>query len=122
MNLLKRILISTDIVDHLKKKIFNKLVEEKSYEFQNLKEKINPNNLIYKYKTEGRSPKDFSNYQNLMNLFINLRDVNVNPGEVLKNQNDFKSDLGEIKKGTPKLKSEDQISIIQNIQKFFDLR
>ena len=36
------------------KKKFNKLVEEKSYEFQNLKEKINPNNLIYNYKTEGK--------------------------------------------------------------------
>ena len=54
MNLLKRILKST--VHHLmdKKKKFNKLVEEKSYEFQNLKEKINPNNLIYNYKTEGK--------------------------------------------------------------------
>ena len=28
------------------KKMFNELVEEKSYEFQDLKEKINPNNLI----------------------------------------------------------------------------
>ena len=37
-----------------KKKRFNKLVEEKSYGFQNLKEKINPNNLIYNYKTEGK--------------------------------------------------------------------
>ena len=44
--MLKRILISTETVDHLKKKRFNKHVEEKSYEFQNLKEKINPNNLI----------------------------------------------------------------------------
>ena len=56
MNLLKRILKSTEIVHHLmdKKKRFNKLVEEKSYGFQNLKEKINPNNLIYNYKTEGK--------------------------------------------------------------------
>ena len=29
-----------------KKYIFNTLVEEKSYEFHNLTEKINPNNLI----------------------------------------------------------------------------
>ena len=60
MNLLKwRILKSTEIVHHLmdKKKRFNKLVEEKSYGFQNLKEKINPNNLIYNYKTEGKKEK-----------------------------------------------------------------
>ena len=53
-------------------KIFIELVEEKSYKFQNLKENINPNNLIYKYKTKGVSPKDFSNYQNPIDLFINL--------------------------------------------------
>ena len=54
--------------------------------------------MIYKYKTEGKSPKDFSNYQNLIDLFVNLRDGNVKPREVLKNQIDFKWDLGKIKK------------------------
>ena len=52
------------MVYHLKNnnnKKFNDLVEEKSFEFQNLKEKINPNNLVYKYNTVGKSPKDFSN-------------------------------------------------------------
>ena len=61
------------------KKLFNELAEEKSFEFQNLKEKINPNNLIYRYKTEVISPKDFSDYQNPIDLFINLRDGNINP-------------------------------------------
>ena len=104
------------------KKIFNRLVEEKSYEFNNLKEKINPNNLVYEFKTEGRIPKGFSNYQNLIEVFINLRDGNVNPREVLKNQFEFKSHLGEIGKGNPKLKSKDQVSVIHNVQNFFDLR
>ena len=78
--------------------------------------------MTYKYKTEGRSPKDFSGYQNPVDLFINLRDGNVNPREVLKNQIDFKSGLGIIKKRNPKSKSEDQISVIQNVQNLFDLR
>ena len=68
-----------------KKKMFNELVEKKSFKFQNLKEKINPNNLIYKFKTEGISPKDFSKYQNLIDLCINLRDGNINLREVSKN-------------------------------------
>ena len=54
--------------------------------------------MIYKYKTERKSSKDFSNYQNVMYLFIHLIDGNVNSQEVLKNQINFKSDLGEIKK------------------------
>ena len=74
--------------------------------------------MIHTYKDEGRSPTDFTNYQNLIDLFINLRDSNVNPREVLKNQNDFKSDLGEIKKGNAKSKSKDQTSLIKNVQNF----
>ena len=80
------------------------------------------NTLKYKFKTEGRSPKDFNNYQNAIDLFINLRDGNMNSREILKNQIKFKSDMDEIKKGNPKLKSEDQINIIQNIQTLFGLR
>ena len=92
MKLLKKILILTEIAYLLKnkKKIFNRLVGEKSYTIHNLKGKINPINLIYKYKIEGRSSKDFSGYQNPIDLFINLRDGNVNPREGLKNQIDFK--------------------------------
>ena len=85
----------------MNKEKFNKLVEEKYYEFQHLKEKINPNNLIYNYKTEGKISTDFSGYQNPIDIFINLSDGNVNPREVLKNQIDFKSDIDKIKKGNP---------------------
>ena len=40
----------------------------------------------------------------------------------MKNQINFKSYLGEIKKENPNLKSKDQISDIKNVQFFFDLR
>ena len=40
----------------------------------------------------------------------------------IKNQINFKSDLGEITKGNPDLKSWDQISVIQNVETFCDLR
>ena len=38
--------------------------------------------MIYKYNTEGMSPKDFSNYENLIDLFKNWREGNINPKEV----------------------------------------
>ena len=50
---------------------------------------------------KGISPKDFRNYQNPIELFKDLRDGNIIPKEVLKNQISFKSDLEEIKKGNP---------------------
>ena len=78
--------------------------------------------MIYEYQPEGRSSINFRNYQNSIDLFNKLRDGKVNPRKVLKNQNNFKLDLGEIKKGNPKSKSKDQISVIGNVEKFFELR
>ena len=82
-----------------------------------IEKQINPNNLIYKYKTKGISPKDFSNYQNLIDLFINLRDGNVDPKEVLKNEMNFKSGLGEIKKENQKNELLIELRKFQNIQR-----
>ena len=70
--------------------------------------------MIYTYKTEGRSPKYFSNYQNLIDLFIDLRYGNLNPKEVLKNQINFKADLDEKKKKKRNRKSKtENRSVIQ---------
>ena len=101
--------------------MFNKLVEEKSSEFRNLERRSNPDDLIQKHKTEGRILKDFRNYQNPIELFKDLRDGNINPRQVLRDQINFKSDLSEIKKN-PKPKSKDQISVIQNVENSFDFR
>ena len=84
---------------------FNELVEERSSEFMNLEKRINPDNLIYMYKAEGISPKDFRNYWDSIRLFKDLRDGNVSQKKVLKDQINFKSDLTEIKK---KIRNENQ--------------
>ena len=78
--------------------------------------------MIYKYKTEGKNLKDFRSYQNPIELFKSLKGGCVNPGELLKNQINFKSDLGRIRKGNPDFKSKEQTSVIQNVNNFFDLR
>ena len=77
--------------------------------------------MIYKYKTGGRSQKDFESYQNLRELFKNLRDSNVNSREFLKDKINFKSDLGKIRKENPDVILEEQISVIQ-IFDLFDLQ
>ena len=60
MNLLKRVLISKEIVYHLKNKknYLRNLLKKELMNFSFfLKKKISPNNLVYEYITEGRSPK-----------------------------------------------------------------
>ena len=45
-----------------------------------------------------------------------LRDGNINPNKILKDQINFNPDISEIKKGNPKSKSKDQISVTQNVE------
>ena len=92
LNLLKSILIRTKMVYHLKnKQKIDPLVKENSFEFQDLKENDNPNNLISKYKNE--SPKE---------LFEDSKDGNVNTGEALKDQTNSEADLVKMNKGNRK--------------------
>ena len=70
IHLLKRILILTETAYHLKRKKINEpIIKERSSNFWKLQKKINSDNLIYMQKTEARSPKDFRNYQNLIEKF-----------------------------------------------------
>ena len=85
-----------------------------------MKDEIDPNNLVYTLKTDGNESIDFENYQMPLKLFEHLRDGNINPKEVLKNQARFKSDLSEVKIGGEK--SPNQKNTIKNITNFFDLQ
>ena len=51
------------------------LWNKKYSKFRNLeKKKKNPDHFTYNYKTKVRIPKDFENFQNLIDLLKNLRD------------------------------------------------
>ena len=68
------------------KERFNRLVKERALEFADIKYKIDTNNLVYRFKTGGNEPEDFVNYQMPLKLFEDLRDGDINPEELLKNQ------------------------------------
>ena len=99
--------------------LFSRLVEERAHEFVDIKDNIDLNKLVYKFKTGVNEPKDFTNYQIPWKLSEDLREGDINPKEVLKNQARFKLDLSEIKTGGKKLPH--QKDIIKNITTFFDL-
>ena len=91
-------------------------IEKRSSEFRSLEKITNPDNSIYKYKTKGRSPKNFRNYQSRIALFKDVRDGNMNTkvvGEIRSRWN---------KKGNPKSKSKDQVSVMQIVDNCLDLR
>ena len=75
MRLLKIILILGSGVPHEKQKgIFNILVKERSFEFDNTKHKIDINNWVYKFSGSENRPTDFKNYQLQWKVFKDLRD------------------------------------------------
>ena len=62
MKLLKMILILTEMVYCVKKYIyiFNKLLVKRASECADIKNEVDPNKLIYSFRTEGKIPKDFN--------------------------------------------------------------
>ena len=90
------------MLNEKKKEIFNRLVKERAHEFDDIKDKIDLNKLVSKFRTDVNKPKDFRNYQMPWKLFQDLRDGNINPKEVLKSQTSFKLDLSEIDTGGKK--------------------
>ena len=89
--------INRDGISLRKKNICNKLLVERASEFVGIKDKNNPNKLFYEFKTDGKIPKDLRDYRMPLELFENLRDGDLNPKEVLKNQVKFKLKLNETK-------------------------
>ena len=74
------------------RKIFNEIVKKnifQIFQFPTMSSKFRKKKEFWKfdvkYKSEGRYPKDFRNYQNPIRLFKDLRDGNVNPKKILKN-------------------------------------
>ena len=53
-------------------KLFNEGINERTSKFDGIKDKINPNKLSYKFKTAGKIPKNFRDYQMLLKNKIKI--------------------------------------------------
>ena len=87
------------------KEIFNELADERLKEISELDKKVNLDDLIYKYKGNTRN-EEFNKYDNALDLIDKIRKGEIKLAEVRNNQNNFKSYLGEIKKGAKKSKEQ----------------
>ena len=70
-----------------------------------LDEKFNSNDLIYRYK--GRTADaNFNEFNNALSIINKIQNGEIESANVKKNQEKFKSRLGEIKKGSKKSKEQ----------------
>ena len=87
------------------KEIFNKLVDERLEKITDLNERVNRDDLIYRYKGKV-ADKKFDEFDNAPDIINKIRDGKKDLADVNKNQQEFKFDLGEIKKGAKKSKEQ----------------
>ena len=69
-------------------------------EIINLDEKVNNNDLIYRYQKSIAPNLDFNRFNNALDIIDKIRDGKIKLEGVRYNQKKFKSCLGEIKKET----------------------
>ena len=93
--------------------IDNKLIDERLEKITDLDKRVNHDDLIYRYKGKLVDTK-FDEFDNALGIINKIRDGKKDLAEVKNNQQDFKLNLGEIKKGAKK--SKEQKNIMYNIE------
>ena len=103
------------------KEIFNELVDERYEKITDLYEKVNSNDLIYRYKGNTADAK-FGGFDNTLDIINKIRDGKTDLPDVKNNQHKFKSFLREIRKGNNKHKSKEQRNTLYNIEMLYKAR
>ena len=101
------------------KEIFNKLIDERLEKITDLDERVNRDDLIYRYKGKV-ADKIFNEFDNALDIISKIQESKKDLADVKNNQQDFKLYLGEIKKGAKK--SKEQKNTLYNIEMLYKSR
>ena len=100
------------------KEIFNKFVDERREKIIDLDKKVNSDDLIYRYWCNTADVK-FDEFDNALNIINKIQNGKISLEDGKNNQEKFKSDLGQIKKGK---KSKEQKNTLYNIETLYKSR
>ena len=100
--------------------MLNELVDERREKITDLDKKVNSNDLIYRYKGNTDAAK-FDKFDNALHIISKIQNGEINLADV-KNQEKFKTYLGEIKKGNKKHRSKEQKNTLYNIEMLYKAR
>ena len=84
------------------KEIFNKLTDERLKKTTDLDKKMNPDNLIYKWKGPSADIK-FDEFDNALSILHKIKEDEISLAKGKNDQIRFKSNLVEVKKGNKKI-------------------
>ena len=81
--------------------------------------KIDFNNLKYTFKDRNNNPIDFIGFKGPLHIFESIYNGSITLENVEEDQIKRKSDLGHIKQGNPKNRSEEQNNGINNVSNLY---
>ena len=84
--------------------------------------KIDFNNLKYTFKNRNNAPIDFIGFKGPLHFFKSIHDGEITLEDSEKDQIKLKSDLGHIRQGNPKNRSEEQNNVINNVTNLYESR
>ena len=105
-----------------KQETYNKLVDEKLDEIQELSREIDYKNLNYDFTTKASAPVNFTGYNSPFTLFKKIRDGDISLEIAEEDKKIFKRKYGQIKLGNPDYKSDKQLYAIKNVKNLYDSR
>ena len=103
------------------KEIFNEFVDERHEKITDLDNKVNSDNLIYRYKGYTVNVK-FGEFDNALNIINKIQNGEIDLANVKNNQEKLKTYLGEIKKGNKKHISKEQKNTLCKIESLYKAR
>ena len=105
----------------MQKKIYNRLLKERTSEVQKISDEINYDDLIYYFKRPS-SPVSFNEYEDPSDLHDKIKNGDKTMQAAEEEQTRIKSRLGEITSGNPEHKSTNQSYAIKNAQNLYNSR
>ena len=90
-------------------------------EILKIRDKIEFSNLTYNFKGQTASI-NFGKCGSPMYIYGRMKNGDTTLQQVEKQQKDFKKELNEIKSGSPKHKSNNQLNVIKNVKNLHDSR
>ena len=106
----------------MQEKTFNKLLDERVDEIQEISKKIKYNNLTYHYVTPGITPTNFIEFRGPLHIFKETKNCDKTIQTAEKEQLKLKSKLSEITSGNQGNKLQNQKDTIENVQNLYNSR
>ena len=103
----------------MEKETYNGLLNERMNEIKEISEKSEYNNLVYYFKSKDSGKINFIKFKSPFALFRDIRDGDISLTNAEKEQENFKTYLGQTTSGNPNYKEKYQLDTIKSVKNLY---